>query len=664
MDKRQSQTRRSEKRAAVILQFVLLFLMMALSGLIGVIWFGGERLLFPPTPTPTATQSVAIAPTADFRGTLIAENVATQVAYSTLAAELGLSPLATPTKPPMNQVMVPGVSNGVAPTPVISDTPTPASGNNSTGSTVRIPVASNGGSILPTPTDTPFVISELPTPLPSEVPTGAPAPLPTDTPTLLPPTPTFTPTPTFFVSGLRAVITLTPVVTLRAGPSNLYGATDTLPAGYTVTLTGRDETGEWVYICCVTNNTFRWVRQIYVQAKDNTLPPGAPPNATPNDIRWLRVEPAPATTTPIMTPTTIPDNSFPRFRHDRGNTGRVSKLPTWPLTQIWPNPNRPDQAMISDIMVANDKVLVGNADNHLYALGVTGGNQQWRYNIGAPLRFGPVVQDNIIYFIDNQWRTFALRDDGNGASEVWKKILPTEPQTNFYLHNNRLFVIGRANNNEYLYAVDRNTGNTDSDAKSTYIAAGDMALYMAIGNQLIYISDPGLKALDVNDLSLIWARDDIQTLTAPPVYLLNGPNALAELYAVDNSNRLHALNANTGQRIWETGIGRVVSGLAVSDNVVYVTGDNYLWAFARQGGNKLWEASTFGRAVGGPLIDGNQVLLVTASGMIQGFTVNGQSMGNQPIPNGATVVGVPAVVGPYLFVPVNGPLVYAFQGQP
>jgi len=86
MDKRLPHQRRSEKRAAVILQFVLLFLMMALSALIGVIWFGGERLLFPPTPTPTATQSVGLAPTADFRATLIAEDVATQVAYNTLAA--------------------------------------------------------------------------------------------------------------------------------------------------------------------------------------------------------------------------------------------------------------------------------------------------------------------------------------------------------------------------------------------------------------------------------------------------------------------------------------------------------------------------------------------------------------------------------------------------
>lgn len=667
MDTRQPYWRRREKRAAVILQFVLLFLMMALSGLIGVIWFGGERLLFPPTPTPTATAGVGLAPTADFRATLIAENVATQVAYSTLAAELGLSPLATPTQAPTNQVLVPGVISEEAATPAPVAPPPSEAGSGGNVNTVSIPVAPNGGSILPTPT--PVVFSEVPTPLPSEMPTNTPEPLPSDTPTLLPPTPTFTPTPTFFVSSLRAIIVMTPVATLRAGPSMLYGATDTLPPNYAITLTGRDETGEWVYICCVANNTFRWLRQLYVQAKDNVLPPGAPPNATPNDIRWLRVEPAPATTTPIMTPTAIPDNSFPRFRRDRGNTGRTTKLPTWPLTQIWPNPNRPDQAMVSDIVVMNDKVLVGNADNHLYALGVGEGNQQWRYDVKAPLAFGPVVQDGYIYFIDRQQRTWALQDAGGQAGFVWQKSLPTTPLTTFYLHNNRLFIMGRDGaGTEFLYGIDRTTGDTNNNSNSTYQGLGEMAPYMAIGNQLLYISDPGLKALDVNDFSRVWTRDDIQNLMAPPVYMVNGPNALAELYVVDNSNagiRLHALNANTGQRIWETVIGREVSGLAVGDSAVFVTGDSYLRAIPRQGGNAtLWETTTFGRVVGGPLIDSNQILLITAGGMIQGFTTAGQSLGNQPLPNGSPVIGIPAIAGPYLFIPTNGPIVYAFRGQP
>ena len=662
MDKRLPHQRRSEKRAAVILQFVLLFLMMALSGLIGVIWFGDERLLFPPTPTPTATQSIGLAPTADFRATLIAEDVATQVAYNTLAAELGLSPLATPTKLPATiPVLAPEATSGGEATPITVVTPAPDAGSGGTVNTVSIPVAPNGGSILPTPT--PVVFSEVPTPLPSDTPTLLPAVLPSETPTLAPPTPTFTPTPTFFVPSQKAIIVVNPAATLRAGPSNLYGATDTLPNGAPVTLIGRDETGEWLYVCCAANTTtLRWVRQAYAPPKDNQLQPGAPPGSNPNDVRWLKVEVAPPTTVPILTPTVIPDNSFPHFRRDRSNTGRVPKLPTWPLTPVWPNPNRPDLAMVSAIMVANDKVLVGNADNHLYALGMGEGNQQWRYDVKAPLLFGPVVQDNYIYFIDNQQRTWALQDLGNQAGFVWQKAILTTPLTTFYLNNNRLFVMGQdGTGTRFLYGIDRSTG----DINGTYQGGSQMAPYMAIGNQLLYISDPGLKALDVNDLSRIWQRDDIQNLVTPPVYVLNGPNLLAELYVVDNSNRLHALNASTGQTIWVTVIGREVSGLAVGDSAVFVTGDNYLRAIPRQGGNPtLWEVPTAGRVVGGPLVDSTQVLLVSAAGMIQGFSISGQPLGNQPVPNGASVIGAPAVAGPYLFIPVNGPIIYAFRGQP
>lgn len=666
MAKHQQQGRRRDKRAAVILQFVLLFLMMALSGLIGVIWFGGERLLFPPTPTPTATESIALAPTTDFRATLIAENVATQVAYSTLAAELGLSPLATPTKQAAtNTVLVPvGINEGAA-TPVTVVTPPPNTGIGGNLNSVALPVAANG-SFLPTPTDTPVVFSEVPTPLPSETPT-VPAALPSETPTLLPPTLTFTPTPTFFVQSQKAIIVATPAATLRAGPSNLYGATDTMGTGTTVNLIGRDETGEWVFVCCV-NNAPRWLRQVYAPPKDNQLQPGAPPGSNPNDVRWLKVEIAPPTTTPIMTPTAIPDNSFPRFRHDPYNSGRVAKLPTWPLTQVWLNPNRANQPLISPIVVANNNVLVASADNHLYALGVAEGNQQWRYDAGARLFAAPIVQENLIYFMDTQRRIFALQDLGNQSAFVWQKTLLTDPLTNFYLYNNRLFVIGRdANSLEHLYSIDRTTG--DLTTNGTYNAVGEMAPYMAIGNQLLYISDPDLRALDVNDFSVIWLRDDIENLMVPPVYVLNGPNALAELYLVDSTSaggiRLYALNANTGQTLWVTAIGRDVSGLAVGDNAVFITGENYLRAIARQGGNTtLWEIGISGRAVGGPLIDGSQILIVTNFGAIQGFSTTGQSLGNLFVPNGLQVVGAPAVAGPYLYIPTTDSIVYAYRGQP
>lgn len=674
MDNHLTKARRTDNRAALILQIVLLFLMITLSALIGLIWFGGERLLFPPTPTATATAGLRLSPTADFRATLIVEDRATQAAYSTVAAVLGLSPLALPTKPlalatPITNVIpLPIVIGGEpgAPATAVASTGT---GGNPEGNIINValPVVVND-SILPTPTPTPIIFSELPTETPTETPTGTPLPLPSDTPTLLAPTETPTPAPTLYlVNSQKAIIVATPVATLRAGPSNLYGAVGTLANGTAVNLIGRDETGEWVVVCCF-ENVPRWLRQVYAPPKDNPLPAGVPTTTNPNDVRWLKVEIAPPTTVPILTPTPIPINSFPLYRHDRGNSGRIPKLPTWPLQQVWPSPNRAEQPLISPILAANDKVFVASDDNHLYALGGSEGNQQWRFNVGGKVRFAPALQDAYIYFTDDQGRIFGLQDLGNQYSLAWQTgISNGKPQSAVYVAGDRLYTIMRDQSlQDRLYAIDRFNGAILGNRAS----AGKMAPVFAIGNQLIYLGEPELRAYDSNDFSFVWANDEIKNLMAPPVFLLNGPNGLAELYVVDSvpekgGGRLHALNANTGQNIWTTVIGRDMTGLAVSDIAIIVTGDNFVRAIPRQAGNAtLWEQPISGQAVGGPLIDGNQLLIVTTNGNIQGFSLGGQPLGNIFAPAGVQVVGAPAVNGAYLYVPTNDSIVHAYQGQP
>lgn len=663
MDNQEPQARQQTKRAAFVLQMVLLFLMMALAGLIGLIWFGGERLLFPPTPTATATTGAALAPTADFRATLIAEDIATQEAYSTLAVELGLSPLVAPTKP-AEAVATAVVSITVIPygeggTPATIAVPTAAVSG--TLVTISLPMVANA-SILPTPTPTPVVFSALPTETPTLMATDTAVFLPTETPTLLPPTPTLTPTPTFFVQSLRAVVVATPVVTLRSGPSNLNSGTETLPSGTVVNLTGRDETGEWVQV--LLNNTPRWFRQVYAPPRDNQLQAGAPAGSNPNDIRWLKVDAALPTTVPIITPTAIPDNSFPRVRRDRANSGRLPKLPTWPLTQVWPNPNRANRPMNATLVVANDKVFVTSEDNYLYALGTVEGNQQWRQDLGAPVRLAPSIQDSTIYLVDTQRRTFAIQDQGMQGTLVWQNSLPTDAVTSLFPVNNRLYVIGRDSAGaEHLYGLDRGNGAVSV----TYNALGEMRPVLTFGNQLVYIGDPDLRALDMNDVSVIWTRDDIENLLAPPVFMLNGPNALAELYVVDQSAsgiRLHALNANTGQTIWVTGaLDRNVNGLAVGDSAVYITADNYMRAIVRQGGNATqWEIGLSGQVVNGPLLDGSQILVVTTTGNIQAINNDGQTIGSFFTPNGQPI-GTAAVYGPYLYITANDSIVYAYRGQ-
>ncbi|MEZ4614657.1 MAG: hypothetical protein R2867_03965 [Caldilineaceae bacterium] len=110
-------------------------------------------------------------------------------------------------------------------------------------------------------------------------------PVPTDTPPANGPTATATP---YIVANLRAFVTA--AATLYVGPSTQYTVTGGVAVNQELSLTNRDETGEWVAACCIANSSQPyWLRQADAPPRDNQLQLGAPAGADANDVRWLAV---------------------------------------------------------------------------------------------------------------------------------------------------------------------------------------------------------------------------------------------------------------------------------------------------------------------------------------------------------------------------------------
>ncbi len=660
-------------RTVRLLQVVLLLLIFAVMGTAGVALMSGPRLFFPPTPTLTPTPGPRLTSTPDFRTTLIAEDVATQAAYATLvvASNGRLSPLGLPTTPPV--VVDPAVT--VTATVALTTTATPISDIQiitdpvSGGVVIALPLV-NGGqpiSVLPPPTAT-----LVPGIVPTEVFTATvPAELvPTETPTetFTPPPPTETPTPTptlFFVQSLRGVVTISPGATVYTGPSSQYGVAGSVNFNDSLTLLNRDETGEWLYACCININGSsqpNWIRQAAVPPRDNPLPNGAPPNATPNDVRWLMVQQAPPTTTPILTPTPIAPESYPFYRYVRGNNSRVPNLPQPPYQLDWPSPFRAVAAMNSAVIVAGGYVIVGNQDNHLYGLDRTFGNQQWAFNLNQPLANAPVAQDNLIYFVNSGGLLYALNVVGNQAQQLWANSINGVPISNLYLAGNRLLIATQeTDGTRRIVAMDRTTGALFAER---YTGTPQLAPHLAVGNQSLYIGDPSLRAVDINKFETIWQQTEVPNLSAPPLYLTNGPVALAELYVTDNQNVIYLLNANTGQIVWRVNHGVLVTGMAIGDENLYLTGNNFVIAIARRTGAFIWRVEVPGLVVGGPIVDADQVLVVTNSGNLRMYDRNGTQIETVTLPNSVTAMGAPAVSGLFLYIPASDGQVYALRGQP
>ncbi len=670
-----SQRERQYRRTVAILQIVLSLLILGMLATAGMSLFGGARFLLAPTPTLTTTPAPQLTPTPDFRARLIAEDQATQMAYNTLvaASDGRISPLGRPTDPPQptRTIMFPLVIDNSNATPTALDVafePT---------SVVLIPSINNNTSsesLLPTPTDLVPAdpdATEIPLPvdLPTDIPAEIPTEIPTETPSLTPEPPTAvaptelpTATPTLFtVNSLRAYVTVTAGATRFVGPSTVYTVTGSLGYNQEVSLLNRDETGEWVAACCIDNSSqFYWVRQAYLPPRDNALQAGAPGGADPNDVRWLAVLAAPPTTEPILTPTAIPVDEFPFYRVQRGNNAVWPALPKPPLQPDWPNPFPATGAMSSPILVTGGYVIAASDDSHIYKLDRTYGNQQRSFATNQRVTAGPLVQDGLIYFVTQAGTSYALNME---LQQVWQSTVNGAPFTPLYQSGNRLFIGAQESEGKRIMKIDRiNSGTVFPERYQTT----DLYPAMAVGNQLLYIGDPSLRAIDLNTLTVVWRQDAIGRLSAPPVYVNNGTQALAELYVADDQDRLHLVDANTGRIIWSATTGVRMTGLVVGADAIYASGAGFLLAWPRRNGNQLWRADVPGEARAGPIVGPNQIMVVSDIGNLRMFDLNGISVDNVSLPGGVQVpVGAaPAVSSLYIFVPGSDGKIYAFRGQP
>ncbi len=609
--------------------------LLLLAGLAVGRWFlaGGGALL--PTPTATPTPGPTATPTPDFRATRNIQELLTRQAYQ--AAVLGVD---TPTPP------APPTDTPTA-TPTLTPTAIPATPETTLTYRIPLPIVSRPGANTPTPTPTeaslPALEPPTPTPSPSPSPTLTATPRPTDTPTA-------TPAP---AAGHVLQGTIREAVQVRTGPSHRYPETVTLLEGEPVELRGRDRTGEWVYLCCLAG-VEGWVRQLFVTLEGNSLPPGAPPDADPNDVRWLPERMPGPPPTLVAAPPPISPQDYPLYRRDPGNRAWSPDTILPGLGHAWMDPARATLAFSSPVVVAGESVLAASNDQHIYSFQRGASSQRWRYRLNSVAQVAPAVVGKVIYVADTEGRIYILQDQDNVAVFLRQATLEAPPNEGINVAEDRIYIPG---DNHRLYALNR----FDLSQVWVYETTGNHLHFPAVGNQLIYAGNGQLTALDLVDGARIWEKPI--PVAAPPVYAWPGNRAFAELYVADESSLLWALDANTGEELWSAPTTDKVTGLAVDGTTVYASGDGFVAAFDRVSGAKQWEIAFPAQVVGGPIVAGDRLVLVTPQGSVQIFdAVSGAHLEDGFI--ATQVTDAAAVAGGWIFVPgANGSL-YALKGAP
>lgn len=619
--------------------------LLLLTGLLATTFFGRllleRRLALGPTATVTGRPAPVETPTTDFRATQNLADLITQIAYN--AALTGIT---TPTR-------------AATATPTHTDTPTPQPAtpqSTSTSNIVHVPIVSGDDSsatATPTPESqaSPTLLPEAGTQTAvAEGTTTAEQVTPTSTPTT---PPTVTPTAPPLVA-LRAVTkNRTQIFT---GPSVLYTLFAELPANTSVRLEGRSESGEWVYICCE-NNVNGWARQAWFDIRDNQAPQGI----EANDARRLLVQESEAVPRlPLPVVTAIPDPNFPLFRRDAAATGRVNARFQGPFVEdgLFRSQATANGAFSTAPIVVGSTVLAASEDGHLYSFSTEQGNQRWRYELRTVIPFAPAVQNASIYIVDGSGELFALRDTGSAADALqWRRTTGIAPSGPLNVYD---YVLLLAGNNHQLSGLDR---RREGEQIWSYLApslSSSKLHYPAVGDQMVYVGDASLSALDVYSGTLVWSDSEVNDVSAAPVYARPGVKELAEVYVADKTGRIHAFDANTGAVIWRKQTNRQHTALAVDATTVYTWGADFVSAWARADGSERWTVFVSGAgSLGGPLI-GNGRLLVAGNNNV---LILDAATGNivSGLPTSPPLVGSPAVSDGDIIVAGQDGVLYKFK---
>lgn len=589
-----------------------------------------RRLVLEPTPTITRQPGAQASPTADFRATHNLADLITQIAYN--RADAGIT---TPTR-------------AATATPTHTQTPTPPPPTleqSATPNSVHVPFV-GGENTTATPTAT-SPTQATPTPLPARVTETAQAAA-TATALLFTPTSTGTPLPTATPTRPLAA---SPVATLQAvtksrvdvyaGPSVLYPLLTQLPENLTVRLEGRTASGEWVHVCCV-NDVDGWARQAWFTIRDNKTPDGQDAN-DPARLALQSTEAVPLT--PLPTPTTIPNSNFPLFRRDAAATGRVDARFQGPFVEdvLFRSQATAQGAFSASPIVVGSTVLAVSQDGHIYSFSKDQGNQRWRKELNTVIPFAPAVQDASIYVINESGLLFALRDTGSAADALqWQRATGVAPTAPLNVYGDILLLSGK---DHVLYLLNRlDAGNERRRFSAPHVVEDQSVLsYPAVGDQLVYVGDKNLHAVDVYSATVAWSDPEVNVVTAAPVYARPGVRALAEVYVGDRTGRLHAFDANTGASLWRTATGRQWTALAVDETTLYAWATDFVSAWNRETGAERWTRFVSGAgALGGPLIGNGRILVAATNNNV---LILDAATGNvvSGLPSSPPLVGSPAV---------------------
>lgn len=283
-----------------------------------------------------------------------------------------------------------------------------------------------------------------------------------------------------------------------------------------------------------------------------------------------------------------------------------------------------NQAIAAGPSVIQDKIVVGTKDGQVLAYQLASGAQSWEAKVNGAILAAPQGNPEVVFVHVMDGSVFAFRT--RDGKELWRYASHTPP------------LMLRRSSSPVLHK----------------------------NHVLVGFSTGKLKALDKRDGVPIWEREigvsqgrsDPQRMidiSADPVVKHN------RIYAVSYQGKIAALQADSGQLIWERPLSSH-SGIAVGEKDLFVSDhEGVLWALTENSGKTIWKQDAlYGRQLSAPALWHQYVVVGDEEGYLHWLSrADGAYLGRTKV-DGAGVEAVPHIKEGILYVLGRGGKVIAY----
>lgn len=295
--------------------------------------------------------------------------------------------------------------------------------------------------------------------------------------------------------------------------------------------------------------------------------------------------------------------------------------------------NRP---LIAEPVVAEGKVFIYDADEHVVAVDAETGRRLWRVQMGTEGEKrdsgfgGGIAYDKGRLFVTTGWGYMDALDAENGHL-VWEAKVGVPLRGAPTIGGGQVYAVTHDNQ---LYAFNEKTGeylwyHVGIAENAGILGAASPALS---GQSVIAAFSSGeLFALRTENGSISWSDSLTRTGRLTPLSSINDIDGEPvvdgdRVFAISHGDRMVSIDLRTGNRVWERNIAGINTPWVAGDFIFVVTTDAQLVALYRPNGKVRWimqlqkyENMDKGKhpiSWSGPILAGNRLIVVGSNGYV------------------------------------------------